>query len=129
MLNLKGKSVLVVEDDEMCYLYLRQVFNLTGCRLLRAETGSEALDLFRENRFDVILMDIRLPDIDGTQVTREIRRSNPDVPVIAQTAGNTMDEVERAMESGCTEVLVKPFSMETLFSAISRHLDKPITSL
>ncbi len=129
MLNLKGKLVLVVEDDEMCYLYLKQIFNLTGCSLLWAESGKEALDLFRDNHFDIILMDIRLPDIDGTQVTREIRLSDRDIPIIAQTAGNTMDEVEKAMEAGCSEVLVKPFTMETLFGAISRHYGNGITSV
>jgi CheY-like chemotaxis protein len=121
MVNLDGKLVLVVEDDEMSFLYLKQLLNLTGCRLIRAQSGLEALDLFRQHRFDLILMDIQLPDIDGTSVTRKIRLSDPGIPILAQTAGKTSDTMLEAIEAGCSEVLVKPFSMEQLFDAIARH--------
>jgi len=122
LLNLNGKLLLVVEDDEMSYLYLKQLLILTGCALFRAQTGSEALDLFRNHRFDLILMDIQLPDMAGTLVTREIRLSDRSIPIIAQTAGKTADTIKEAIESGCSEVLVKPYSMEELYEVIARYL-------
>jgi DNA-binding response OmpR family regulator len=67
-------------------------------------------------------MDIQLPDMAGTLVTREIRLSDQSVPIIAQTAGKTTDTIEEAIEAGCSIVLVKPFSMEELFEAVGRYL-------
>ena len=121
-LNLDGKLVLVVEDDEMSFLYLKQLFNLTGCTLLHAQSGSEALELCRNHRFDLILMDIQLPDKAGTLVTREIRLSDQRVPIIAQTAGKTTDTIEEAIEAGCSAVLVKPYSMEEFFETVGRYI-------
>ena len=123
MLNLNGKLVLVVEDDDMNFLYLKHLLVLSGCTFMRAQSGSEALELFRNHRFDLILMDIQLPDIAGTLVTREIRLSDQRVPIIAQTAGKTNDTKEEALEAGCSEVIVKPFSMEELFDVLGRYFE------
>jgi two-component system, cell cycle response regulator DivK len=122
LLNLEDRIVLVVEDDEMSFLYLKQLFMLTRCTLFRAKSGSEALEIFRNNQLDLILMDIQLPDMQGTAVTREIRFADRKVPIIAQTAGKTTDDREKAMEAGCSDVIVKPFSMEELFGAVRKYL-------
>jgi two-component system, cell cycle response regulator DivK len=122
LINLENKTVLVVEDDEMSFLYLNQLFMLTKCIVFHAWSGSEALQMFRNNRIDLILMDIQLPDTDGIRVTREIRLSDRKIPIIAQTAGRTFDEKEKATEAGCNEVIVKPFSMEELFEAVGRQI-------
>jgi two-component system, cell cycle response regulator DivK len=121
-LNLENKTVLVVEDDEMSFLYLNQLFMLTKCVVFHAWSGSEALQMFRDNRIDLILMDIQLPDTDGTRVTREIRLSDRNVPIIAQTAGRTFDEKEKALDAGCNEVIIKPFTMEEFFEAVGRQI-------
>jgi CheY-like chemotaxis protein len=119
--NLENKIVLVVEDDEMSFLYLNQLLLLTRCILFHAISGSEALEMFRSQRFDLIFMDIQLPDIDGTLVTREIRLSDQKVPIIAQTAGKTPDDRDKAMEAGCSEVIVKPYSIEQLFEVVAKY--------
>ena len=121
-LNLENMAVLVVEDDEMSFLYLNQLFMLTKCIVFHAWSGSEALQMFRDNRIDLILMDIQLPDTDGITVTREIRLSDRKIPIIAQTAGKTFDEKERALDAGCNEVIIKPFSMEEFFGAVGRQI-------
>ena len=123
LLNLKNKRVLIVEDDDMSYMYLNQLFILTKCIIFRAESGSEAMEMFLNNRFDLILMDIHLPDQDGNRVTREIRLSDSKIPIIAQTAGKTFEEKRKALEAGCNEVIVKPFSMEELYDAVRRYVD------
>lgn len=122
-LNLQNKMVLIVEDDEMSFLYLKLLFMLTKCTILHATTGSEAIEMFRANRFDLILMDIHLPDVDGTDVTREIRLTDSKIPIIAQTAGKTPDEKDQAMQAGCSDVIVKPFTMEVLFTAVAKFVE------
>jgi len=118
--NLENKTVLVVEDDDMSFLYLNQLFMLTKCNLVHARNGSEALERFGSRQPDLILMDIQLPDMDGTEVTRKIRQSNRDIPIIAQTAGKSSEEQDKAIKAGCSAVLIKPFTMEKLFEVILR---------
>jgi CheY-like chemotaxis protein len=123
LLNLKNKKLLVVEDDDMSFLYLHQLLKLTNCFFVREKSGLDAIEQFRDNPdFDLILMDIQLPDMDGRLVTREIREQDAVIPIIAQTAARSPIEKELALEAGCTEVIVKPYSMEELFEAIGRHL-------
>ncbi len=123
LLNLKNKKLLVVEDDDMSFLYLHQLLKLTNCFFVREKSGLDAIEQFRDNpNFDLILMDIQLPDMDGKLVTREIREQDAVIPIIAQTAARSPIEKELALEAGCTEVIVKPYSMEELFEAIGRHL-------
>lgn len=119
--NLQNKTVLVVEDDDLSFLYLNQLLMLTKCRLLHARSGSEAFDIFSTQHPDIILMDIQLPDIEGTEVTRKIRQFNRDIPIIAQTAGKSGDEQDKALKAGCSTILIKPFTMEKLFEVISKY--------
>jgi len=123
ILNLEKSTILVVEDDDMSFLYLSQIFKLTKSNVLRARNGNEAFQLSRNNKeIDLILMDIQLPDIDGNTITREIRKFNTRLPIIAQTAGKTQYEKDIALEAGCNEVLVKPFKMEELMVMLGRYL-------
>jgi len=122
ILNLEHHTILVVEDDDMSFLYLSQIFKLTKINVIRARNGNEAIQLSRNSTaIELILMDIQLPDIDGNTITREIRKFNQDLPIIAQTAGKTQYEKDIALEAGCNEVLVKPFKMEDLMAALGRY--------
>jgi two-component system, cell cycle response regulator DivK len=121
LINLENKRILIVEDDEMSFLYLNQIMMLTKAVIIRETNGIGALEQFRSgNKFDLVLMDIQLPDMDGKQVTRLIRKMNPVVPIIAQTAGKSSAERELAVESGCTELITKPYTLEELFDVIKR---------
>jgi CheY-like chemotaxis protein len=123
LLNLENKKLLIVEDDDMSFLYLHQLLMLTKGVFVREKSGLDAIEQFRNNpEYDLVLMDIQLPDMDGKQVTREIRRLNALIPIIAQTAAKSPLEKELAVEAGCTEVITKPFTMEELFEAIGRHV-------
>ncbi len=122
--NLENKTVLVVEDDDMSFLYLNQLLMLLRVSVIREKSGIDAIEQFRHNRgFDFILMDIQLPDMDGKQVTREMRNMDPLIPIIAQTASRSGYDKEMVLEAGCTAVLTKPFSMEELYEVISQHLN------
>jgi CheY-like chemotaxis protein len=120
--DLSDKQILVVEDDDMGYLYLAQLLKLTRCRLVRAKTGAEAHSFFQTMKFDLILMDIQLPDIDGLTVTVAIRSVNSTIPVIAQTAGKTVEDTDNALAVGCNAVLVKPLMMDKLFETLQNYL-------
>jgi CheY-like chemotaxis protein len=116
-------KVLVVEDDEMSFIYLNHIFLLTLAKVIRKNTGIDAIEEFRNNRdYDFILMDIQLPDMDGIQVTLEIRKISRTVPIIAQTASRSGPERELMIEAGCSCVLTKPFSMEQLFETMEMYL-------
>ena len=104
--NLQNKTVLVVEDDDMSFLYLNQLFMLTKCKLIHARSGSEALEKFNTEHPDLILMDIQLPDMEGTEVTRKIRQSDSEIPIIAQTAGKSSEEQDKALKAGCSAVFL-----------------------
>ena len=123
LINLENKKVLVVEDDDMSYLYLNQLLILTKGTIVREKNGIDAIEQFRNNRgYDLVLMDIQLPDMDGKQVTREIRILDAEIPIIAQTASRSALEKELALEAGCTAIITKPFTMEELFGVIGKYL-------
>ncbi len=122
-MSLQNKKILIVEDDEMNFIYLSQIFKIARISIIRAKTGYEAIDMVRHDaEIDLILMDIQLPDISGIEVTEQIRKFNPDLPIIAQTATKSDNERDAFIIAGCTDVLVKPFKMEELLSKIREHL-------
>jgi CheY-like chemotaxis protein len=120
IVNLSDKKILVVEDDEMNYIYLSQIFKLTKGEITRAKNGKEALEFANKNKYDVILMDIQLPDVNGNIVTKQIRTFDKNTPIIAQTASRTPDDTDESLEAGCTEILVKPFTIDD-FSRLMRN--------
>jgi DNA-binding response OmpR family regulator len=122
IIDLSDKKILVVEDDDMNYIYLTQIFKITKGDITRAKTGKQALDYAHENKYDIILMDIQLPDISGNDVVKNIREFDTNTPIIAQTASRTPDETEESIEAGCSSVLIKPFTIDDLSEAVSIYL-------
>ena len=122
MLNLDGKNILVVEDEEMNFIYLKQIFKLTKGNIQRVKTGESAIDACKNNSFDIVLMDIQLPDISGKEATIAIRKFDKEVPIIAQTACRTPDELDAVLDSGCNDVLVKPFKIEDFNKIVGKYL-------
>jgi len=122
-MSLQNKKILIVEDDEMNFIYLSQIFRIAQIAIVRAKTGYEAIDIARhDTQIDLILMDIQLPDISGIEVTERIRNFNKLLPIIAQTATKSDIERDAIMDAGCTDVLVKPFRMDELLSKIREYL-------
>ncbi|MBN1144887.1 MAG: response regulator [Bacteroidales bacterium] len=122
-LNLENKKILIVEDDDLSFLYLNHILLLTKGIFIREKKGIDAIERFRSDPgFDLILMDIQLPDMDGKQVTREIRKLDGHIPIIAQTASRSTLERDQMLEAGCSDVLNKPFSMDELFAMIGRYI-------
>jgi|GEM_PF-1104569 len=115
-------TILIAEDVNYNFEYLKNIFASTGALLLWAKDGIDVLNFFNNQAIDLILMDIQLPEISGIEATRQIRKKNKTIPIIAQT-GYTMDEDrEKCLSAGCNEVLIKPLRIEDVLNAVSRYL-------
>lgn len=106
---LKGKKILVVEDDLSSRLYLNKILEKTGALLLNACDGREAVDaVSSEPEIDIILMDIQLPVIDGYESAAQIRKLKKNMIIVAQTAYSLMGDREKILASGFDDYIVKP---------------------
>ena len=119
IVDLEGKNILVVEDDDMNFIYLTQIFKITKGNIKRAKTGAQAKEIIQNNNFDLILMDIQLPDTDGNEITRWIREKNIKVPVVAQTASRSPEETKESLKAGCNKVLIKPFKIHDFSNIVA----------
>ncbi len=123
MPELPKHHVLLVEDEEYNYLYLKEVILKTGVKVIRAVNGNQAIELFKNNPdISLIVMDIRLPDMNGYKVTKQIREINPNVPIIALTAYALKGDREEALLSGCTDYIPKPVEPALLKEKIKQFL-------
>jgi len=118
------KVILIAEDEKINFLFLKAVFKNTGITILEANTGREAIEFCEDgqNQVDIILMDIKMPDINGLEATRQIKNMNPDITVIAQTACTFNEDQERAEEAGCDDFLAKPVRPTNLLALVDKYL-------
>lgn len=120
--NWTNKTILIVEDDAMNSLYLKELFEATGAKLLTAYSGHEALEVFNDNpQINLVLMDIRLPDNNGLKVTRLIKKKEPKVIVIAQTAYATTLDIKECLDAGCNDYISKPINPQKLTDLINKY--------
>ena len=120
---LKDKTILVVEDEETNWFLLRDILEGFSARVVWAEVGQRAIDMVtRGDKFDLILMDIHLPSMDGLEVTERIKSLNKNIPIIAQTAFALDNEIQNCYNAGCDGVVLKPFSIPELSAAIKKVL-------
>jgi len=114
-------KILIIEDDETTSLYLTEVINSFSKEILYATNGIKGLTYFRDHPdIDLILMDIKLPGIDGYEVTRQIRLHNKKIIIIAQTAYAHSTDRDKAIESGCNDYISKPIFKNDLLRIIKK---------
>ncbi len=120
-----GKTILIAEDEEINYLYFKQIFKQTNASLIWVKTGLEAIEAVKNNPdISIILMDCKMPIMDGYTATTEIKKLKPELPIIAQTAFAMADEQEKSIESGCDDKITKPIRIKELFSILDKFLGK-----
>lgn len=124
--NLNDKSLnlklLIAEDEEIAYRLLSITIKAHVREILHARNGQEAIDIARKNPdIDLILMDVRMPLVNGYSATKEIRKFNSEVIIIAQTANALSEDRERTLEAGCTDYLSKPIDKYKLFEKLEEY--------
>lgn len=123
--NLKGVNVLIVEDNKVNQILVKKFLSNWGAKFEIAENGQIAVDLFKKNNFDVILMDLQMPVMDGYESARQMRllEENTDkfTPIIALTASTLLNERERIVQVGMNDFLSKPFNPNELYQKIAQH--------
>jgi len=121
----KNPTILIVDDEKINLLYLNAIVKrIDGYmpEILTAINGKEAIDICINNKIDLVLMDIRMPVMDGLEATREIKSFNPDIIVIVQTAFSTPQDKALAFDSGCNDFITKPINREELYSMIKNYI-------
>jgi PAS domain S-box-containing protein len=114
--------ILIAEDDDMNYLYFYRILRPGEHMVTRAHTGIEALNFCEDNDYDIIIMDIKMPLMDGIEATKVIREKKPDIPIIALTAFALNEEEVNLKKIGFNDYLTKPLKVEDFFLAIQRAL-------
>lgn len=120
--DLGGRKVLVVEDDSESSLLLSEYLYFCNANVLKASKGQEALEISKTNNPDLIFMDIRLPDMDGLEVTKEVRKIMPSAYIIAQTAYASDEDRQKCFDAGCNDYLSKPIDKNILYNSINKYL-------
>jgi signal transduction histidine kinase/CheY-like chemotaxis protein len=117
------KKILVAEDEDFNYLFLEEILGLENLKLVRATNGLEATELCKTDRsIDLVLMDIKMPVLDGYSATTMIRKFRPELPVIAQTALSHDSDREKALNCGCNDYIRKPIVRNELFRLLRKYL-------
>jgi signal transduction histidine kinase len=121
---LSGKVILIAEDVETNFRYLQIVLSKNhDVKILWAKTGLEAVDMCRKNHdINIVLMDIQLPEMNGFEATRLIKSEYKDLPIIAQTAYGTMEDLDAIKAAGCNDVIVKPLNKSVLLRKIAENI-------
>jgi hypothetical protein len=123
--NLKKFNLLIVDDDITSILLLKEMMKNHAKQIIGVENGLEAIKICKtDTSFDVILMDLKMPVVDGYQATLEIRKFNKNVVIIAQTAYALAGDREKALNAGCNEFITKPVQKENLLTVINNYFTK-----
>lgn len=125
MISWENKKILIAEDEETNYLFIEAILEDTKVELLWARNGSDAVEIFnQQNDIDLILMDIKMPEMDGITATKQIRLTNTKIPIIAQTAYAMSEDKAKCLNAGCDDYLTKPISHKVLLSTIEKYLTR-----
>jgi len=120
--QIKNLKILIAEDDETSEILMRIEVEIFGKEILSVGTGIEAVETCRNNPdIDLVLMDIRMPEMNGYEATRQIRRFNKNVIIIAQTAYGLLGDREMALEAGCSDYISKPIVQDELLVLLKKY--------
>lgn len=120
-----NKTILIVEDDDISLEFLTELLMPSKVKIVTAQDGQAAIDSCRDNTsIDLVLMDVRLPKINGREAMLEIKKIRPELPVIAQTAFAMSGDKEKYLDSGFDDYVSKPIIMDEILTKISKFLSK-----
>lgn len=118
------KTILIAEDEEVNFLYIEALLsNNSNFEILHAINGQIAIDLFKENtNIDLVLMDLKMPVLNGFEAALKIKTINPKVPIIALTAYSTIEDRKKSFDCGCVDFMSKPFEKEKFYLLLDKYL-------
>lgn len=120
--NLSGKSILIAEDEEFNFRLIEAMLKETNADIVHVTDGQSAVDYIRaHSNIQLIMMDIKLPILNGYEATKQIKSIRPDIPIIAQTAFAFVEDKDKAIEAGCNDYLDKPISKKKLFLLLKKY--------
>ncbi|MCR5818984.1 MAG: response regulator [Prevotella sp.] len=117
------KTILVAEDNDSNYILMTYILK-RDYQFQRAQNGVEAVELANTGNFDLVLMDIKMPLMDGLEATTKIKEAHPDLPIIALTANAFDSDRQLAIKAGCDDFLSKPINSEKCLSTIAKFIGK-----
>jgi CheY-like chemotaxis protein len=120
---LHAKRILIAEDNHTNQLVLLGLLEDYIEEIDVANNGQEAVDMFESGKYELIIMDLQMPVMDGYEATRIIRNIDKDIPIIALTANAMKEEMDKTKAVGINEHLIKPLSMEKLFTTLSKYIN------
>jgi len=125
IIDLSGHSILIAEDDASNYLFIESFLRRAKARIIWAKDGIQALETMKEDQdIHIVLMDLRMPKMNGIEATREIRKIRKSVPIIALTAYAFANDRQKALNAGCNAYLSKPVKLDELSDVIIRLLNE-----
>ncbi len=121
MAHLKGKTILVAEDDLGSFLLVKTILIPHHYNIIHAANGAEAVNHCQGNeQIDLVLMDIKMPIMDGLEATKQIKKRSPELPIIVISAYNLPEDKQKAFDAGCDDFLAKPYQAESLIRIITK---------
>lgn len=124
-LNWKEKTIVIVDDTKLNFVLLKTILRKTEANIVWLENGQEVIDYVKKlNVVDLILMDIRMPIIDGIEASKVIKKIAPQIPIIIQTASVMGEAYEDIKNSGCDDTIFKPIDSAKLINKIQNQLEK-----
>lgn len=119
---MKDKKVLIVDDQNGIRILLMEVFNSEGYTTMQAPNGKVALEIVRNEAPDLVLLDMKIPGMDGLEILKHIKEINPEIKVIMMTAYGELDMIKQATDLGALMHFTKPFDIDEMRLAVNNHL-------
>ena len=123
-LNWKGKTILIAEDEDTNFTFIDTLLKPTSAAVIRAKDGKEAINICKKNsKIDLVLMDIKLPKINGLEATKQIRKFRKSLPIIAHTAYAMSVDEDECLKAGCDAYICKPVKIDPLLKLIHQYIN------
>ena len=124
--NFAEKHILIAEDDVINFKILESFLSKTNAIIYWAKNGVEAVDISIKHQLDLVLMDIRMPEMDGISASKLIRKYYPNLPIIAQTAYTSKEDIEKIMKASINEYMAKPINGTELLNILKKYLNEQV---
>ncbi|PLX05845.1 MAG: response regulator [Marinilabiliales bacterium] len=121
--DFSNKVILIVEDIDTSSRFYKAALKSTNAKLILVENGQTAIDVFESsNKIDLVFLDLNLPDFDGFEVLKHIRKTNKEIPIVVQTAYMLSGEEETSYELGANDFITKPITIDVLQKTIDKNI-------